>query len=200
MRSRFLRALLVCAAMGGLLIDRADTVRAVSSGMVISQVYGGGGNASAAYQNDFIELFNRGASPVSLNGWSVQYASTTGTTWQRTNLTNVTLQPGQYYLVQEAAGSGCSGSPCGIGLPPPDIVGTIAMALGAGKVALVNATTTLTGSCPTAGIIDFVGFGTGTNCVEGTGPTATLSNTTSASRAGAGFGLTAGIQGSGLRE
>jgi endonuclease G len=186
MRSRFLRALLVCAAMGGLLIDRADTVRAVSSGMVISQVYGGGGNASAAYQNDFIELFNRGASPVSLNGWSVQYASTTGTTWQRTNLTNVTLQPGQYYLVQEAAGSGCSGSPCGIGLPPTDTAGTIAMALGAGKVALVNATTTLTGSCPTGGVIDFVGFGTGTNCVEGTGPTATLSNTTSASRAGAG--------------
>ena len=82
MRSRFLRTLLVCAAIGGLLIHRADTVRAVSSGVVISQVYGGGGNASAPYQNDFIELFNRGASAVSLNGWSVQYASATGTTWR----------------------------------------------------------------------------------------------------------------------
>lgn len=185
MRSRFLRTLLVCAAIGGLLIHRADTVRAVSSGVVISQVYGGGGNASAPYQNDFIELFNRGASAVSLNGWSVQYASATGTTWQRTNLSNVMLQPGQYYLVQEAVGAGCTGSPCGIALPPPDMAGTIAMALGAGKVALVDSTTTLSGSCPTA-VIDFVGFGTTANCFEGSGPTATLSNTTSASRAGAG--------------
>src|ERR1043165_2829511 len=28
--------------------------------VVISQVYGGGGNASSVYTNDFIELFNRG--------------------------------------------------------------------------------------------------------------------------------------------
>jgi endonuclease G len=185
MRPRFVRALLVCAAIGGLLIHRADTVRAVSSGVVISQVYGGGGNASAPYQNDFIELFNRGASAVSLNGWSVQYASTTGTTWQRTNLTNVILQPGQYYLVQEAAGTSCSGAPCGVVPPTADVAGTIPMAAGAGKVALVDSTTTLSGSCPTA-VIDFVGFGTTTNCFEGAGPTATLSNTTSASRAGAG--------------
>src|SRR6476661_2917198 len=68
--------------------------------VVISQVYGGGGNAGATYRNDFIELYNATTSPVSLNGWSVQYASATGTSWQVTPLTNVTLQPGQYYLVQ----------------------------------------------------------------------------------------------------
>jgi hypothetical protein len=49
--------------------------------VVISQVYGGGGNAGATLKNDFIELFNRGASPVNLNGWSVQYASAAGTGW-----------------------------------------------------------------------------------------------------------------------
>ena len=50
--------------------------------LVISQVYGGGGNAGSVYKNDFIELHNRGASSVSLAGWSVQYASSaTGTTW-----------------------------------------------------------------------------------------------------------------------
>lgn len=79
---------------------------AISPNVVISQVYGGGGNTGATYKNDFIELFNRGSTPVSLNGMSVQYASSTGSTWQKTNLSNVTLAPGQYYLVQEAVGAG----------------------------------------------------------------------------------------------
>ena len=52
---------------------------AVSADIVISQVYGGGGNTGAPYTNDFIELFNRGTTTVSLSGWSVQYASATGT-------------------------------------------------------------------------------------------------------------------------
>jgi predicted extracellular nuclease len=157
---------------------------AVSSSIVISQVYGGGGNAGATLKNDFIELFNRGGAPVSLNGWSVQYASTAGTTWQKTNLTNVTLAPGQYYLVQEAAGTGGT-TP----LPTPDATGTIAMAAGAGKVVLVNNQTTIaTGTvCPVdASIVDVVGYGSATNCFEGAGPTATITNTTAALRGGGG--------------
>ncbi len=51
----------------------------VHAQVVISQVYGGGGNSGAPYQNDFIELFNRGTSDQSLVGWSVQYTSATGT-------------------------------------------------------------------------------------------------------------------------
>jgi predicted extracellular nuclease len=154
-----------------------------SSGVVVSQVYGGGGNSGATLRNDYIELFNRGGSTVDLTGWSVQYAATTGTTWQRTNLTAVTLQPGQYYLVQEAAGAGGTAN-----LPTPDASGAIPMAAGAGKVALVSNQTTIPSGtgCPTTGVIDFVGYGTSTNCFEGTGPTATLNNTTAALRAGSG--------------
>src|SRR5258705_13957155 len=66
-------------------------VQALSSGIVISQVYGGGGNAGATLTNDFIELFNRGNSAVSLTGWSVQYASAAGSTRQVTPITNLTL-------------------------------------------------------------------------------------------------------------
>src|SRR5215210_2102522 len=73
------------------------TAEAASADVVISQVYGGGGNAGATYKNDFIELFNRGTSPVNLSGWSVQYASSTGTTWAVTPLTG-TLAPGKYFL------------------------------------------------------------------------------------------------------
>ena len=42
------------------------------AGLVISQVYGGGGNAGALFTHDFVELFNRGGAPVGLAGWSVQ--------------------------------------------------------------------------------------------------------------------------------
>ena len=51
------------------------------SHLVISQVYGGGGNTGAPFTHDFIEIFNPTASPVNVNGWSVQYASAAGTTW-----------------------------------------------------------------------------------------------------------------------
>ena len=160
----------------------APSVQAVSPDVVISQVYGGGGNSGATYKNDFIELFNRGTAPVSLNGWSVQYASSTGTTWSKTILTNVVLQPGQYYLVQEAVGTGGT-----VNLPTPDATGTIAMSGTTGKVALVNNQTTIgTIACPTAanGVVDFIGFGAA-NCSE-TIPTPALTNTTADLRAAGG--------------
>lgn len=149
-----------------------------NSQVVISQVYGGGGNSGATYTHDFIELFNRGTAPVAISGWSVQYAGATASTWQVTPLTSFTLQPGQYYLIQQAQGAGGT-TP----LPTPDATGTIAMSATAGKVALVNNTTALSGSCPTgAAIIDFVGFGSTANCFEGTGPTPAPSNTTAVLR------------------
>lgn len=153
--------------------------RTAGSQVIISQVYGGGGNSGATFKNDFIELFNRGASSVNLSGWSVQYASSTGTTWTKTDLTNVTLAPGQYYLIQEAPGAGGTAN-----LPTPDATGFIAMSATAAKIALVNNTTLLSGSCPLASTIDFIGFGTA-NCFEGS-VAAALSNTTAHLRAGNG--------------
>ncbi|MCK8493340.1 lamin tail domain-containing protein [Spirosoma sp. RP8] len=146
--------------------------------IVISQVYGGGGNAGAPYKNDFIELFNRGTAAVNLDGWSVQYAASGGTSWQATRLSG-TIQPGGYYLVQEGAGTNTTLP----GLPMPDATGGINMSGTAGKVALVKATSVLSGSCPV--VNDFVGFGTATNCSE-TAPTANLTNSTAAVRAGNG--------------
>ena len=63
-------------------------VFAAGQGVRISQVYGGGGNNGATYMNDFIELFNSGATTVNLVGWSVQYnsAGSTTTAWQVTPL------------------------------------------------------------------------------------------------------------------
>jgi predicted extracellular nuclease len=150
------------------------------NGVVISQVYGGGGNTGAPLKNDFIELFNRGTTSVSLNGSSVQYASAAGTTWQVTSLTNVNLQPKQYYLVQEAAGTGSAPN-----LPTPDATGTIAMSATAGKVALVGNTTPLA-SCSGPTIADLVGYGATASCFEGSGPAPAPSNTAADLRGGNG--------------
>jgi len=171
-----------CLALAAVLLTAVSLP--ASAQVVISQVYGGGGNSGATWRNDFIELFNRGTSPVDLTGWSVQYASAAGTSWSRTVLLAKTLQPGQYYLIQEAAGSGGT-----VSLPTPDATGSIAISATAGKVALVNNSTTLTGSCPT-GVVDFAGFGTTANCFEGAGPTAAPSNTNAVLRSGDGCGDT----------
>ncbi len=142
--------------------------------VVISQVYGGGGNSGATLKNDFIELFNPGSTPVTLTGWSVQYTSAAGATWQVTTLSG-TIAPQSYYLVQESAGTGGT-----VNLPTPDATGTIAMSATAGKVLLAQTTTAFTDACPASGtFVDLVSYGTGTNC--GT-TTAALSNTTAALR------------------
>ncbi len=179
--SVFVASLAVAAT--GILGVAPPHAAAVSTTVVISQVYGGGGNSGATFKNDFIELYNLGSTAVDLTDWSVQYGSAGGSTWtNRTNLSG-TIQPGHYYLVQEAAGAGGT-----VFLPTPNATGTIALSANAGKVALVSSTTALSGSCPSGGqIIDFVGYGNTSgntaNCSE-TGPAPTLSNTTAALRIG----------------
>jgi predicted extracellular nuclease len=141
-----------------------------SAQVVISQAYGGGGNSGATYTHDFVELFNRGPAAVDMTGWSLQYASATGTSWSnKVDLPAVSLQPGQYYLIQLAKGTGGTTA-----LPTPDLTGSIGMAGTNLKLALVANTTVQTGTCPTgAQIIDFVGTGTAT-CYEGTAAVSVL--------------------------
>jgi VCBS repeat-containing protein len=158
---------------------------ASTSTVVISQVYGGAGCGTAGcstYTNDYIELYNRSANPVNINGWSVQYASAAGTSWQTTALSG-SIAPGQYYLVQEG------GNANGVNpLPTPNATGGINMSATAAKVALVSSTTALTGSgCPLGSpILDFVGYGTTANCSEGGANAPAPSTTTAIFRAGNG--------------
>jgi hypothetical protein len=155
--------------------DLTVTANFVRNLIVVSQVYGGGGNAGATWKNDFIELYNRGADPIDVTGWTVQYGSASGSSWTTTALSGV-IPPGHYYLVQEAAGTGGTDD-----LPAPDATGGIAMSATSGKVALVNSATALSGACPTdATIEDLIGYGTA-NCAEGS-PAAVLTNTTAALR------------------
>jgi len=153
------------------------------SQVVISQAYGGGGNNGATYTHDFVELFNRGNVPVSLNGYSIQYAAAGGSNWSKTELPNVALLPGQYYLVQQAQGA--TGTTA---LPSPDFVtvldvNQIAMSGTNFKLLLAN-TTDLVSSPTDAQVIDLLGVGSA-NGFEGT-VAPVLSNTTAAIRNAAG--------------
>ncbi len=138
-----------------------------STGLVVSQLYAGGGNSGAAYTNDFVELLNTGGTAVDLSGWSLQYASASSTSWSAIALAG-TMQPGHYYLVGLAS-SGAVGS----ALPAADASGTTNMAVSGGKVALVHDTTALScgasvNSCSAvATVADLVGYGTATD-YEGT--------------------------------
>jgi hypothetical protein len=153
-----------------------------SPDVVVSQVYGGGGNAGASFANDFVELFNRGSAPVDLGGWSIQYASAAATTWQATALSG-TIAPGRFYLVSLASTAAVGGA-----LPKPDLVGTSNLAVSGGKVALVRAAAALTcgaaaGSCSASPLVaDLVGYGSATD-YEGKAAGPGLNGTTAAVRA-----------------
>jgi uncharacterized protein YjdB len=152
-----------------------------NSQVVISQIYGGGGNSGSVYTHDFVELFNRGQEPVNIGGYSLQYASSTGSGWGSplVVLPDSTLQPGQYFLVQQAQGNGGT-TP----LPTPDFVPVEPIAMGGTNLKLVLASDDqlVTGANPTnSNILDFVGLGNA-NGFEGTvGPA--ISNTNAAFRA-----------------
>src|SRR5690348_8823028 len=142
----------------------AASARGSGSGsLVVAEVYAAGGNTGAAYANDYVELFNRGASPVAIDGWTVQYASASSTSWQSTALSG-SIPAGARYLVQLA-----SGGVNGAALPTADATGTSNLAATGGKVALVNDATALAcgtavGSCSAAsGVEDLVGYGTATD-------------------------------------
>ncbi len=157
--------------------------------VVISQAYGGGGNSGATFTHDFVELFNRGSSPASLNGSSLQYASAAGNFSNVFVLPNTTLQPGQYYLVQLAGGAN------GVALPvAPDVASTALNLAGAsGKIALVRDTaalgcggSTLACSPTQLGLMaDLLGYGS-VSLSEGGANGPALNNTSSARRRGGG--------------
>jgi predicted extracellular nuclease len=183
------RVLLAAIAAGGTIaaVALAPTANATPSsspsGVVVNEVYGGGGNSGATLKNDFVELHNNGTSAVDLSSWSVQYISAAPgatTTWQITPLTG-SIAPGGSYLVAEAAGAAGTAE-----LPTPDATGTVNMSGTAGTVALVTSQTAL--SCKTAAdctgdssVSDLVGYGTAV-VHEGSADAPATSNSTSDSR------------------
>ncbi|QCB95326.1 ExeM/NucH family extracellular endonuclease [Cellulomonas shaoxiangyii] len=151
--------------------------------VVISEVYGGGGNSGATLTQDFVELYNPGDAPVDVSGWAVQYASAGGATWQVTRLTGASVPAGGHLLVGQARGAGGSVD------ITPDVTGTTAMSGSAGKVALTAGTQALTcgtGCADVPAVVDLVGYGANASSFAGSGPAPGTGNATSASRVAGG--------------
>src|SRR3712207_5067450 len=120
------RARLPVLALLALLLTAAPASGGRTTGIDISQVFGGRGHAGAPFANDSVELFNRGTSAVSVDGWSIQYATASGTSWSATPLAG-TIAPGGSYLIALASGAN------GAALPAADATGTTNLAAGSGK-------------------------------------------------------------------
>ena len=177
--------LLVLLSVLALLLAAASARGSGSGSIVVGEVFAAGGNSGATYANDYVELYNRGAGAVAIDGWTLQYASAASTSWQATALSG-SIPAGGHYLVELA-----SGGVNGAALPAADASGTSNLAVTGGKVAVVDDAAALAcgsspGSCSAAsGLEDLVGYGSAAD-YEGSGAAPALSATTALARAGAG--------------
>ena len=176
------------------LIFSINSLAQVANHLVIAELYGGGGEQGSYWTNDYIVLYNPTSSTINVSTWSVQYAKFNGANWEVTNLIG-SIPPNGYYSIQE--GGGVWGS---IPLPfTPNAIGNIDIDKNKGKVALVNSQVVLTVSNPVGdpNVIDFVGYGNGTNAYEGSGPAPQLGVTSSVRRLDNNGNSTYGTNGNG---
>lgn len=144
--------------------------QAARADLIISEIYGGGGSAAGPYfTNDYVQLYNSGATDIVLNGYSLQYASATNTTTFGSSYVHVlsgTIKANSYFLIQES-GTGSAGATHSD--PAYDLTGgTLALSNSAGKLALFNTgyvpgISTTSGTIGVNGLVDFVGYGNGAN-------------------------------------
>src|SRR5579884_188379 len=177
--------MLVLLALLALPLAAASARGSGAGSIVVGEIFAAGGNTGAAYTNDYVELFNRGGGAVAIDGWTLQYATAAGTSWQSTPLAG-SIPAGGHYLVQLA-----SGGTNGAALPAPDATGTSNLAVSGGKLAVVDDATALScgasaGSCAgAAGLEDLVGYGSAAD-YEGAGAAPSPSASTAIARAGGG--------------
>lgn len=128
-----------------------------SGNVRLSRVYTGG-SANGALIDDFVELRNRGQTPLDLSGWSLQYTSSQGTAWQVIPLSGE-IAPDRIFLITSGR------LQFGAAVVPPDWAAPMQFGADAGKLALVQSTRPLVGACPvdSAAMVDFLGYGTA-NC------------------------------------
>ena len=171
LKSRILSSFMTLTMIVGLITVPVKEVKAEkASGVVISEVYGGGGNGGSKYKNDFIELYNPTDADINIDGWKIEYAAKAGSFAGTSNFTILSgvIKGNGYYLIQEAKGAAGTDE-----LPDPDIKdGKIAMGGSDCKVRLVD---------NNAQVIDLVGVGAA-NEAEGNATAKGMGNTLSVQR------------------
>ncbi|CAN5267619.1 ExeM/NucH family extracellular endonuclease [soil metagenome] len=148
------------------------------TGLVINEVYGGGGNSGAPYNADFVELYNPTNAAISLAGRGLQYRSSSGGSGGVATLSG-SVPAKKTFLIEVSSGS------TGAAINPDlKTSTTLNMSATNGQVLLLTSATAFTGSgnlAGASGVIDAVGFGSATS-YEGGGPTGSPSNSTSVQR------------------
>ncbi|WP_309080813.1 ExeM/NucH family extracellular endonuclease [Zhihengliuella sp.] len=158
-------ALTVAPAASAAPAAPAPTASATASGVVINEAYLSGGSRNAVYTHKFVELLNTSGAPVSLEGWSLQYRSASGTAATHSSVElSGTIDPGETFLV-----AGGSNGTTGAALPGPDLTTSFNPGGTNGTVVLAETTEPLT--LPTGSVVgvedvaDLLGYG-GSNTFE----------------------------------
>ena len=137
--------------------------------LVINEAYTNGGSANAVYTDKFVELYNPTDEPISLEGWSLQYRSGTGTGAANNTVALSGVVPAHGYFLIQGGSNGTSGE----ALPTPDLNagGSFNPAGTKGTIVLADQAGTLAGlpvgsvTDETAGVADLLGYGA-TNTYE----------------------------------
>ena len=185
-RKRIGAALGLAVAVSGIVAAPSPSVaNPAGTALVISEVYGAGGNSGANFNADFVELYNPTNAAIALAGKGLQYRSAAGGSGGVAALSGSV--PAHSTFLIRVAPTGANGA----ALPTPDLVTstTLNMSGSAGQVLLLPNTSAFSGSgnvAGNAGVIDMVGFGTGVNTFEGAQTGTNLTATTSAQRSATG--------------
>ena len=150
-----------------LLLTQSFLLGQVANHLVIAEIYGGGGDQGSYWTNDYVILYNPTTNSIDVSTWSIQYSKFSGSAWEMTNLIGA-IPSGGYYAIQEG------GSVWGI-VPLPftsNAYGTINIDKNKGKLALVSNQILITVTNPVGdpSVVDFIGYGNGTDAYEGSGP------------------------------
>ncbi|GAA1927785.1 ExeM/NucH family extracellular endonuclease [Nocardioides lentus] len=178
---------LAVAASGLALTPAPASAEPGRTGLVINEVYGGGGNAGAPLNADFVELYNPTDEPILLDGLSLQYRFGTYTTGASPAPSVLPLDAaqqvpaGDHFLVK-VSGTGTNGA----AIAGPDQDGeALAMSATGGQVLLADTLSpiTVTGDLKdNADVVDMVGYGATATSFETARTGTALSNTTSTQR------------------
>lgn len=143
------------------------------TGLVISEVFGAGGNNGALINADFVELYNPTDGAIDLNGLSIHYRALAGASGGAPYALAGEVPSHAHWLIQMGA-VGANGA----ALPTPDSVAlpSFSMAGPGGQVYLLNGTTEITTNGDTVGnplVVDMVGLNNSTSFETASGPTTT---------------------------
>ncbi|MDR1811150.1 MAG: chitobiase/beta-hexosaminidase C-terminal domain-containing protein [Prevotella sp.] len=168
-----------------------SSVAAQTPDVIITEVYGGGGNSGATLKYDYVELYNTTDAGVNIGGWSLQYYA--AEKYTKPSATNIlvfadgTIIPAKEHFLIQCVSGGNVGSE----LPTPNVTAPSTfsnLSASAGKIVLYTTgeplalPSTIEAITALTNLKDYVPFGKTAVPVWGSAMSANASATKSATR------------------